>query len=391
MRKNKLGIVMVAAFCASLAACVSGGADTALADDRSRQADQLLHSILEADTGPGVMAAVVKNGELVWSGAAGVADLENGSAMTADKRLRIGSVSKPLTAILALSMVQAGAFDIDADISQYVSEFSAPDATITPRQLGAHTSGIRHFDFANYSEANNMVYRQSLAETVEAFANDPLLSAPGDAFHYSSHGFNLLGAALERAGGASFATLFEDYVAKMIAIQNTRTDHPFDIIEKRSGFYTVTIANPVFPWMQDGAVINTIFRDSSDYYPSGGMLSSASDLASFTYKVFVSDFLSAEMKSIITNAATLNNGAPVAVEGGNGTIFYSFGWELRKNSDGDIVSFGHNGETNGAYALIRYFPEDDIAIAGIANYNILGSEPYFFKAIAEELPALFRD
>lgn len=382
---------MVAAFCASIAGCVSGGADTALADDRSRQADQLLHSILEADTGPGVMAAVVKNGELVWSSAAGVADLENGSVMTTDKRLRIGSVSKPLTAILALAMVQAVAFDIDADINQYVPEFSPPDATITSRQLGAHTSGIRHFDFANYSEANNMVYRQSLAETVENFASDPLLSVPGEAFHYSSHGFNLLGAALERAGEASFTTLFEYYVAKKVDLQNTRTDHPFDIIENRSGFYTVTIANPVFPWMQDGAVINTIFRDSSDYYPSGGMLASAADLANFTYNVFVSDFLSAEMKSLITNPAMLNNGAPAAVEGGDGSIFYSFGWELRKNSDGGIVSYGHNGETNGAYALIRYFPEDDMAIAAIANYNILGREPYFFKAMSEELPALFRD
>lgn len=382
---------MMAAFCTSLAGCVSGAADTALADDRSRQADQLLQSILEADTGPGVMAAVVKNGELVWSGGAGIADMENGSAMTPDKRLRIGSVSKSLTAVLALAMAQAGAFDIDADISQYVAEFSAPGATITPRQLGAHTSGVRHFDFANYSEANNMVYRQSLAETVDNFAGDPLLFVPGDAFHYSSHGYNLLGAALERAGEESFTALFEDYVAKKIGLRNTLTDHPFDIIENRSGFYTVTMANPVFTWMEDGAVINTIFRDSSDYYPSGGMLANASDLASFTYDVFESDLLSAEMKSLITNPAKLNNGAPVAFEGEGGTIYYSFGWELRQNSNGEITSYGHNGETNGAYALIRYFPEDDMAIAGIANYNILGREPYFFKAISEELPALFRD
>ena len=371
--------------CGVLLPCASNSAIDSRTERQAESADQLLRSVLASDGGPGIMATVIKDGEVIWRGAAGIAELEHAIPMTVEHRLRIGSVSKPVTAALTLRMVQLGKFDLSADVSSYVAEFPRKEVPITPLQLASHTSGIRHFDFANYAEANNVMYRQTLAEAIVFFANDPLVSAPGEAFLYSSHGYNLLGAALEKASGNSFTELLEKYLAGPLTLEKTRTDHPFEIVENRAGFYTVTAANHHFSWMKDGELINTIIRDSSDYYPSGGLLSSTTDLAVFTYQLFVGDFLNDEMKLLVMTPARLNNGDNASC---GGTMYYSVGWEVRTGQDG-VKSFGHNGETNGAYALIRYFPDENLIIAGIANYNVVGREPAFFEAIAEQLPEIF--
>ena len=334
------------------------------------------------------MAAVVKDGQLVWSGAVGIADLEHDIDLAVDHRLRIGSVSKPLTAVLTLRLAQADIISLDTEISHYIPELPSEIGSVTARQLGSHISGIRHFNFANFAEANNMMYRHRLVEGINFFADDPLLFAPGEEFEYSSFGYNLLGAVLEHAGDGEFGKLFDAHVTKTFGLDQTRIDHPFDIIEGRVGFYTVTAENPFFTWMKNGEVINTIFRDSSDYYPSGGMLSSASDLARFTAQIFESDILTEEMRALISTPAKLNSGAAA---GFNENVLYSFGWEIHLNEAGEIRSYGHNGETNGAYAMIRYFPKTGLAVAGIANYNIVGNEPVFFGAIGDALPALFTD
>lgn len=146
------------------------------------------------------------------------------------------------------------------------------------------------------------------------------------------------------------------------------------------------MANPVFSRMADGALINTFYRDGSDYYPSGGMLSSAVDLARFTSAVFETPFLAASSRARITEPAVLTNGA---LAGFSANHLYSFGWEIRRDVNAHTISYGHNGETNGAYAVIRYFPDENLAIAGIANYNVMGRKAAFFDAIASDLRDIF--
>ncbi|MEO1252046.1 MAG: serine hydrolase domain-containing protein [Pseudomonadota bacterium] len=367
--------LLLAAGLIVIASCASGRRETAF----DAQANALLETVLEKDGGPGVMAAVVRDGELVWSGAAGFADLEHDIKLTPRHRLRIGSVSKPIAASLALRLVDKGVLSLDDDVSEYVEIFSPKGESVSLYQLGTHVSGVRHYDFSDYAEANNTTYYNSLKDALFHFSDEPLLAPPGEAFTYSSLAYNLLGAALENAAGESYPALVSRYLAAPLGLIDTVADHPLDIIDRRAGFYTVTSANPVFPWMTDGAVINTITRDSSDYYPSGGMLSTAEDLAQFGYAVFMGEFLSEEARRTAITPARLNNGEP---------IDYSFGWQVYKDAAGAIKAYGHNGETNGGYAVLRVFPDAGLVVAGIANYNAIGFEPAFFKAIEDELPVL---
>lgn len=357
---------------AALALCVVACAPALSQEDAlNAPADALLAEIIARDGGPGVMAAVAVDGEIVWSGVAGVADLEAGVAMTPQTRLRIGSVSKTITAALVLRLAEQDLIDLDADIRTLVPELTEPTrGAVTPRLMAAHLSGIRQYDFSDYLDANNVYFYPTLTEALARTAGDPLVHQPGEAHLYTSIGFNVLGVAAERASELSFAEAVARDVTGPLRLADTLIDHPLNVIERRSRFYTR------FP---DGVTRNTIWRDSSDYYPSGGMLSTAEDLVRFTAATFDGDWLGPASRALLTAETTSNAGVPTG---------YSFGWQVERDDAGDIVSFAHGGETNGAYALVRYFPETRLAVAGVMNANFATGEPYFFEAVGEVLPAL---
>lgn len=336
------------------------------------EADALLEEIRQTDQMPGVMAAVVRDGEVIWSRATGFADLENRLALTTRTRMRIGSVSKPLTAALVLRLADAGRLDLDASIHDYVPELTAPRSEeITPHMIAGHVSGIRQYDFTSIEDANNFLFYPTLAMAFERLADEPLISAPGEEFHYSSIAYNVLGIAAERAGGAGFAELMQQEITGPLSMDDTRIDHPLEIIERRTRFYTL------FP---DGVVRNTFWRDSSDYYPSGGMLSSAEDLARFAYTIFETGMLGDEMQDVLRTEISTNSAE------GSG---YVFGWQVVYTEAGEVSHYEHGGETNGAYAYIRFDPDSGTALAMIANANHAVGEPFFFEAARERLPAIF--
>lgn len=338
------------------------------------QADALLREVIARDGGPGVMAAVMRDGRVLWSGAVGMADLETQTPLTGHTRMRIGSVSKPFTAAMALRLAEQGKLDLDADARVLAPELVRPETgTITARNLGAHTSGVRQYDFANYLDANNVYYYPTLTAALARVAGDPLVSQPGVAWRYSSIGYNVLGVLAERAGGGSYADLLASQITGPLALSDTLIDHPLEIVPGRTRFYTR------FP---DGQVRNTIWRDSSDYYPSGGLLSTAGDLARFTSAVFGGRWLPDDAMALVLTEAKTSDGASVG---------YTFGWQVRRNADGSVAWYGHGGETNGANAVVRYYPEDRLVIAAIVNANAMGGRPYFFEAVTERLPALFRN
>ncbi|HYD89530.1 MAG TPA: serine hydrolase domain-containing protein [Vitreimonas sp.] len=356
----------------TLGACA--GSPDEPATSAASPADVLLQTVLERDGGPGVMAAVMRDGELVWSGAAGYADLEARVPLTTDTRMRIGSVSKTFTAVLALRLAERGALDLDGDIRTHVPELRAPErGAITPALIAAHLSGIRQYNFQNYLEANNVMFLAAgPSEALSRYVGDPLLSQPGEAHHYTSLGFNILGVAEERATGASYGELLAREITGPLGLSNTMIDHPLEIIERRTRFYTR------FP---DGVVRNTIWRDSSDYYPSGGVLSSAEDLVRFASAVFAGEYL---------NAASLQRLTTEQRNAAGEGVGYTFGWQVSRDAQGRLF-YEHGGETNGAYATVRYYPEQRLAISGIVNANWMGGRAYFFEAVRNELPALYLD
>jgi CubicO group peptidase (beta-lactamase class C family) len=344
-------------------------------DPRAQRASALLRAALEKDNGTGVSAAVMIDGNLVWSESIGMADISKEAELSTKAKMRLGSISKPITAALAIKLADINLLDLDAPIQKYVPEFPLKSGEITIRNLLAHTSGIRQYNFSSFSESNSRVQYDNASQSLHLFSDDPLLFEPGDEFYYSSFGYNLIGAAIENVTGVSFGEVLEEYLVEPMNLKGTTIDDPTQFIECRSNSYTIAFGR---------LPMTTIWRNHSDAFPSAGLLSTAEDLAEFTNQVFSSDFVTPSSQTLFSTEAKLNN---------NEKIDRSFAWELGKNENGEIEWYGHGGTTNGAYASIRYYPQTQVIVTGIANYNywLTGKRPEFFNAVRQQIPELFNN
>src|SRR6266849_3757702 len=140
---------------------------------------------------PGLQVAVAVDGKLVWSAAFGYADLARHAWVTRTTMFRIGSVSKPLTAVALAQLVEQGTLDLDAPVQRYVPSFPEKPCPVTTRELAGHLAGIRHYQGDEF--LSNTPY-PSVTAGLAIFERDSLLFEPGTRFSYSSYGFNLISA-----------------------------------------------------------------------------------------------------------------------------------------------------------------------------------------------------
>lgn len=343
-------------------------------DPRAQQASTILQAALDNDNGSGISAAVMIDGKLVWSDSIGMADKRGKAELSTKAKMRLGSISKPITAALALKLSDENLLDLDAPIQQYVPEFPEKSGTITIRKLLTHTSGIRQYNFSSFSESNSRIQYDNASQALQAFSQDPLLFEPGEDYHYSSFGYNLIGAAIENVTGLPFGEAMEKYIADPMNLNGTTIDDPTEFTQCRSSSYTIAFAK---------LPMNTIWRNHSDSFPSAGILSTAEDLAAFTNQLFSSDFVTPATQQLFLKEATLNNDEGIA---------RSYAWEIGLNEEtSELEWYGHGGTTNGAYASIRYYPDTKVIVTGIANYNywLTGKRPQFFEAVRQQIPDLF--
>lgn len=156
---------------------------------------------------PGISAVVVQDDDVVFIGASGVADLTSGQTLTADSVFYIGSVSKVLTAVLVLQLVENGQLSLDSPISNLGRPESSPPITVA--QLLSHASGLqREGDFGYWFTADF----PDNAALLGYLTDSTLRSEPGTSLHYSNVGYAVLGQLVEQTTGKSFAEALEEGV-----------------------------------------------------------------------------------------------------------------------------------------------------------------------------------
>lgn len=235
--------------------------------DAIRADSGMLRRLKEGLRAPGLSLTVAAGGKIVWSVSCGYADLKSRRPVTAHTRFRIGSVSKALTATALAEYAERGLVNLDAPVNRYV-DFPSHGGAITLRRLAGHLAGIRHYE--SRAEAVNRRHFVSVGATLSLFADDSLVAEPGTRFSYSSYGYDVIGAALERVSGLDFASLMREAVlAPAHMSETTLATAPRSA---QSTFYElkdsggVRVAPPI---------------DLSDRLPAGGFLSTPDDLARF--------------------------------------------------------------------------------------------------------------
>lgn len=315
---------------------------------------------------PGLSLAVAVDGKIVYSEGFGFADLEERVPVWPTTKFRIGSVSKPLTAIALAQLVEAGKLDLDAPVQKYVPSFPDKGAVITTRMLAGHLGGIRHYQGDEFKIQQHYA---NVLDGLKIFENDPLVSPPGTKFNYSSYGYNLLSAVVESASGENFLAYMQKHVFDAMGLVHTTADQNARIVEQRSRFYEKE---------KDGTLENAPYVDNSYKWAGGGFLSTSEDLVRFGSMLLQPGFLRAESLKLLFTSQKTKSGEATG---------YGVGWGIAKSPSGKVV-YAHSGGSVGGTSQLIVYPETHVVVALITNLSGNEWKEEEVEAVAEKFEGL---
>jgi len=225
MKKTLLGLV-VTMLILSITAC--GGSETTESGSSMAIEDQVRSELAELANGDGhptralagLAVAVLRGGEVTFEATFGRAYVDpagqNDRPLTPDNLMRVASISKTLSAVVVMQLVEEGALELDRDVSEYLGwelrNPHYPDRAITLRYLLAHVSSIRDAGesyIIRYPRALKEAFDPAGPDFGERFqiAEEDRDRGPGAFFEYCNLNYGVVGTVLEKVTGVRFDTL----------------------------------------------------------------------------------------------------------------------------------------------------------------------------------------
>lgn len=319
---------------------------------------------------PGMQIAISFKGNLVFSKGFGYSNIELDIPVNTKSKFKIASVSKPIAAVLTARLFQNSVVDIDKPVNETLLQFSNKE-DFTLRQLYCHAAGIRHYEAKDTATAK---FHNNIQNGLNIIKNDTLLYKPGLKYSYSSYGYNVAGAYIERITNQQFVDLLRDSLFIPLNMNNSTIDDPYRIISNRVSGYELN---------EKGEIVNARFFDNRYKIPAGGILTTAEDLTIIGNELLYGNYLNERSKELLFT--------PFQYDGEDFSDT-GFGWVVTKDNSGNRV-FGHLGGITGGCSIILIYPDLELIIAWLGNRDTDWSpEPafrvadYFIENIKKEYP-----
>ncbi len=237
---------------------------------------------------------VQENRREIYRGSFGIANRAFDVPIKDDTLFRIASITKAFTAVLVLQLYDEGKIDLDKTIGFYLPAYSgeARDRA-TIRNLLNHTSGIQNIDagLTNYEEAlkNGIEHYQmpfTTDQLVSRFCSGKLVNEPGKVFDYNNGEYIILGKIVEKVTGKPFDDVLIERVLQPLGMKHTGMVHQQIILENLADTYTSMDKGKTF--------VNDMPVYPENWFASGAMYSTTSDLLSFANALFGGKLLKAD-------------------------------------------------------------------------------------------------
>ena len=305
---------------------------------------------IASDRIPGLSCAIAIRGQLTFCEGFGLADLEHDVPATPQTVYRLASISKPITAVAAMQLLEAGTLDVDADVHTLVPEWPSKTWPVTTRQLLAHLGGVRHYS----GEGESTVHYATQTAALVRFAADPLLHEPGTQYLYSTYGFNLIAAVVEARSGQPFAAFVREHIAVPSGAATLQDDDVRRIVRGRAAGYI-----RVGEHLQNSALM-----DSSYKLGGGGLCSSAEDLARFGAALLARKLDKAETLAAMWTPQRTKDGKP---------IVYGLGFRVEQHEGRTVV--WHGGAQSRVSTQLLLLPDAQVVVVVLCNLEKVRLQP----------------
>lgn len=187
---------------------------------------------------PGISLAFIDQEELAWSKGYGVVEAGGDTPVTGETIFQAGSISKPVTAMVALRLVEAGMLDLDADANDFLHSWKIPKSKytrvrpdgvtpkVTLRGLLSHTAGMGIHGYPGYPSGRQLpTLTQILNGEPPAFPRPVrVVREPGNAFQYSGGGYLVAQQIIEDVTGRPLAALAQEIVFSKLGMASSTFD-----------------------------------------------------------------------------------------------------------------------------------------------------------------------
>ena len=301
-----------------------------------------------------IVVGVMRDGRIVFNEATGLADKEAGVPAVARMAFSIASVTKAFTGAALLTLVEAGAIDLDAEIQRYVPEFPRhPGGTpVTVRMLAAHLSGVRHWG----AERDDALYARHFDDVLDIlplFRDSAWVTGipPGTRYSYASYNYNAIAMAIQRASGTPYQQVLQARILTPLRLTSVQFDRPglggrdrparYSWYDLKDFHELVDAPQRVPDW------------DYSHNMAGGGLTANTADLLAFARAFRQPGVLSAQSLALVWARPVI----------GGVESPMSYGWFTRSNP----ARLNIGGSNAGVQAGLSVWKELDLAIAVLAN------------------------
>jgi CubicO group peptidase (beta-lactamase class C family) len=346
-RNNQICVVIIAGVLLFVSSIASTFAATV---------DEVVASEMEKHGVTGVSLAIIEHGKIIEAKGYGFTDKSRTTAVTTNTLFQAGSVSKPVAALAALRLVEAGKLALDEDANRYLKQWRVPenkftkDEKVTLRRILSHSAGLTVHGFPGYSVDSP---RPSLRQVLDGSrpANTPAIRVdvvPGTIFRYSGGGYTVMQQLMIDVSGETFTELMRECVLTPLGMSASTYEEPLPadrVGAAATGYYSngeqVTGRWHIYPEMA-----------------AAGLWTTPSDLARFV--ISVQEGLAGKSNPTISQSMIRQM---LTVQKGH------WGLGLLLTGRGKLLRFSHQGRDEGFDTFMMGYAESGQGVVIMINAN----------------------
>lgn len=327
------------------------------------QIDAFIQARMDALSIPGAALAVVQDGEIVHLKGYGIAN-GGGDSVIPQTPFLLASLTKSMTAVAVLQLVEANLIDLNAPIQHYLPWFM-PDTPITVRQLLNQTSGLD--EAQGYSRNLFPNDPDALEKSIRQLAATDLNHPPGTTFEYSNSNYDVLGLLVETVSGEPYG----------VYIQNNL----FDPLQMRQSYSSLSdaraggMSSSYYPFFGRPIAFDGMLPYSRATQPSAGLIGSVEDMAHYL-QFHLNNGRFGNTQLLTPASMTLLHEAPVSTNPDTTeAAHYAMGWAVWPFSDAapaeaePPIALSHGGQWLGVNHIMLLIPEKSFGMVLLLNSN----------------------